>query len=185
MTILVDQARWPWQGTTWCHLVSDESLPELHAFAQQLGSRRIGFQGDHYDIDIETRERAIALGATALDSRELVRRLRAAGLRLRPSSFEKWHLVDRWEDVNESSTVLATPSVPEELLRLATEHQDRPESIDGAFLVGRANARALVLHGTGPAPALLEDAAIGIHARIDANGRWAVEYVHPPLLPEQ
>ena len=81
MTILVDQAIWPWRGRRWAHLVSDESYDELHAFVQRLGIDRGAFQGDHYDLPSEWRERAIELGATPVDARVLVRRLRAAGLR--------------------------------------------------------------------------------------------------------
>jgi hypothetical protein len=83
MTILVDQAIWPWRGHRWAHLVSDESYDELHAFADQLGIPRRAFQGDHYDVPSWIRDEAIGLGATEVDSRELVRRLRAAGLRRR------------------------------------------------------------------------------------------------------
>jgi len=61
--------------------VSDESYDELHDFAAQLGIPRRAFQGDHYDVPTEYRERAIALGAEAVDARVLVRRLRDAGLR--------------------------------------------------------------------------------------------------------
>lgn len=81
MTILVDQPIWPWRGRRWAHLVSDESYDELHAFAERLGVPRRGFQGDHYDIPADYRERAIELGAEAVDARVLVRRLRTAGLR--------------------------------------------------------------------------------------------------------
>jgi hypothetical protein len=81
VTILVDQAVWPWRGRRWAHLVSDESYDELHAFAAQLGIPRRAFQGDHYDVPTEYRARAIELGAEAVDARVLVRRLRAAGLR--------------------------------------------------------------------------------------------------------
>lgn len=31
MTILVDNAIWPWRGRVWAHLISDESLTELQA----------------------------------------------------------------------------------------------------------------------------------------------------------
>jgi hypothetical protein len=79
--ILVDQAIWPWRGRRWAHLVSDESYDELHDFAADLGIDRRAFQGDHYDVPDEYRIRAIELGATPVDARELVRRLRAAGLR--------------------------------------------------------------------------------------------------------
>ena len=81
MTILVDEAIWAWRGRRWAHLVSDANLAELHEFAARLGLERRGFQADHYDIPAELRERALELGATAVDARELVRRLRAAGLR--------------------------------------------------------------------------------------------------------
>lgn len=81
MTVLVDVAIWPFEGRKWAHLVSDTSFDELHAFAEGLGIPRRAFQGDHYDIPTEYRERAIDLGAQPVASRELVRRLRAAGLR--------------------------------------------------------------------------------------------------------
>ena len=83
MTILVDQAIWPWRGHRWAHLVSDESYDELHAFATRLGIPRRAFQGDHYDVPTHLRELAIELGAEAVDARVLVRRLRDAGLRRR------------------------------------------------------------------------------------------------------
>ncbi len=84
--ILVDDPLWLWRGRRWCHLVSDESSDELHAFAERLGMPRHVFQGDHYDLPEEHRARAVQLGATEVGSRELVRRLRAAGLRRRPRS---------------------------------------------------------------------------------------------------
>ncbi len=83
MAILVDQAVWPWRGRRWAHLVSDASYDELHAFGDRLGLRREWFQGDHYDIPADYRERAIELGAEPVDARDLVSRLRVAGLRRR------------------------------------------------------------------------------------------------------
>ena len=50
MTVLVDEAIWPWRGARWAHLVSDVSVAELHSFADRLGLRRMSFQGDHYDV---------------------------------------------------------------------------------------------------------------------------------------
>jgi hypothetical protein len=81
--ILVDPAVWPHRGRRWAHLVSDVSYDELHAFAERLGIPRRAFQGDHYDIPSELREHALAEGATAVSSRELLRRLQGAGLRRR------------------------------------------------------------------------------------------------------
>lgn len=86
MAILIDQPRWWWRGERWCHLVSDESMEELHQFAVSVGIPRGGFQGDHYDVPERYRDGVVAAGAEEVDSRELVRRLRAAGLRLSPAA---------------------------------------------------------------------------------------------------
>jgi hypothetical protein len=83
VTILIDNAHWPNHGRYWCHLVSDSSLAELHAFAARLGIPERGFSADHYDLPEDMRPAAIAMGAVAVESRELVRRLVAAGLRKR------------------------------------------------------------------------------------------------------
>jgi hypothetical protein len=85
VTILVDNAVWAWRGRRWAHLVSDQSYVELHSFAERLGLERRWFQGDHYDVPTEYRAIAIELGAEAVDSRQLLRRLRASGLRLSPT----------------------------------------------------------------------------------------------------
>jgi hypothetical protein len=85
VAVLIDQPLWWWRGRRWCHLVSDESLAELHAFAASAGIPRRGFQGDHYDVPEEHRDRLVAAGAHEVDSRELVRRLSAAGLRISPA----------------------------------------------------------------------------------------------------
>ena len=83
--ILVDEAIWPWRGRRWAHLVSDASYDELHEFAARLEIPRRAFQGDHYDLPAEYREKALALGASPVPARELVRRLNASGLRRRRS----------------------------------------------------------------------------------------------------
>ena len=85
MTVLIDEPRWWHRGRRWSHLVSDLSLDELHAFADRVGIPRRGFQGDHYDVPEEHHEHLRTAGAELVESRELVRRLRAAGLRLSPA----------------------------------------------------------------------------------------------------
>lgn len=85
MTILIDEARWWWKGRKWCHLVSDVSYDELHDFADRVGIPRRGFQGDHYDVPEEYRDELVEAGAVQVESRELLRRLRAAGLRMSPA----------------------------------------------------------------------------------------------------
>ena len=81
--ILIDEAIWPNHGTVWGHVVSDTSLDELHAFARRAGIPERGFDHDHYDYPAASREQLLALGAEAVTGRELLRRLQAAGLRVR------------------------------------------------------------------------------------------------------
>ncbi|MCV2489667.1 DUF4031 domain-containing protein [Geodermatophilus sp. YIM 151500] len=83
MAVLIDPPVWPWRGRRWSHLVSDVSYDELHAFvAAELGIPRRAFQGDHYDVPEELYARAVAAGAAPVSCRELLARLRTAGLRL-------------------------------------------------------------------------------------------------------
>jgi len=84
MTVLVDTPLWPKHGTVWAHLVSDESIEELHAFALRTGLPSRSFDLDHYDIPAERYEELIAAGAEAVSPRELVVRLRRSGLRVTP-----------------------------------------------------------------------------------------------------
>ena len=76
MAVYVDDARIPWRGRHWSHLVAD-SPEELHRAAAELGLRREWAQDKgrtlHYDLPDEVRERAIELGvATSITWRELV-----------------------------------------------------------------------------------------------------------------
>ena len=70
--------------------MSDESYDELHAFAAANGIPRRGFQGDHYDIPEEFRAELIAAGAVVVESRVLLRRLKAGGLRLSPTERRRY-----------------------------------------------------------------------------------------------
>ena len=81
--ILVDRPVWSAHGRRFAHLVSDESHEELHRFAARLGLPDRAFHRDHYDLPDVWWNRAVAAGAQPVDPRELVRRLRAAGLRRR------------------------------------------------------------------------------------------------------
>lgn len=81
--ILVDRPIWAAHGRRFAHLVSDESFAELHAFAGALGLPRRAFHRDHYDLPDTWWDAAVAAGARPVDPRELVRRLRTAGLRRR------------------------------------------------------------------------------------------------------
>jgi len=63
----------------WCHMVSDTSEEELHAFAASLGLKRQWAQlrpkssAAHYDLTATKRALAVKLGAVEITSRELVR----------------------------------------------------------------------------------------------------------------
>ena len=84
MAVLIDSPVWAWRGRLWSHLVSDVSYDELHEFvARELGIPRRAFQGDHYDIPADLYDIAVAGGAEPVGARELLSRLRGAGLRLR------------------------------------------------------------------------------------------------------
>lgn len=69
-------------GSNWCHMVSDTSADELHAFAQLIGLKRAWFQdrlggkssADHYDLTLLRRAKAVKLGAVEVTSTELVTR---------------------------------------------------------------------------------------------------------------
>jgi hypothetical protein len=91
VTVLIDEPRWHHAGRIWSHLVSDESFDELHDFAQRMGIPRRGFHGDHYDLPEEWYDEAVDRGARPTPSRELVRRLRAAGLRMTPRERRGHH----------------------------------------------------------------------------------------------
>jgi hypothetical protein len=82
MTVLIDQPIWPAHNTLWAHLVSDESLDELHAFAAGAGIPRRGFDHDHYDVPAERWDELVARGAEPVTVRQLVERLRDSGLRV-------------------------------------------------------------------------------------------------------
>jgi len=79
--ILIDPPAVPRWGRTWSHLASDTSYSELHAFAASHGIPERGFDRDHYDVPAEMYDAVVAAGAVPVSSREIVVRLRRAGLR--------------------------------------------------------------------------------------------------------
>ncbi len=82
MSVLIDTPVWPGpRGWLFAPLVSDSSYAELHDFARELGVPERAFDRDHYDVPEHLHARALALGAEHVTGKELVTRLRAAGLR--------------------------------------------------------------------------------------------------------
>jgi hypothetical protein len=86
--ILIDPPLVPSRGRLWSHLASDTSYDELHAFARELGVPERGFDRDHYDVPSQWYDHAVGLGAVEVSSRELIVRLRSAGLR-RPKHLSR------------------------------------------------------------------------------------------------
>ena len=79
--ILIDPPAVERWGRVWSHLASDHSFEELHDFARAVGVPDRGFDRDHYDVPSEWYDAMVAAGAVAVTSRDLVTRLRRAGLR--------------------------------------------------------------------------------------------------------
>lgn len=79
--ILIDPPAVERWGRLWSHLASDESFEELHDFAGAVGVPARGFDRDHYDVPSEWYAAMVSAGALPVTSRDLVTRLRRAGLR--------------------------------------------------------------------------------------------------------
>lgn len=82
MTIYLDPPMWPRHGKIWGHMISDESVDELLEFAARAGIPQRAFDRDHIDVPEDMYPELIDMGAIVVDSRELIRRLRASGLRV-------------------------------------------------------------------------------------------------------
>ena len=82
VTVLIDMPIWPAHDTLWSHLVSDESLDELHSFAAQVELPARSFDLDHYDVPEARHAELVAAGAQSVSIRQLVERLRDSGLRV-------------------------------------------------------------------------------------------------------
>ena len=52
-----------------------DSEEELHVMAARIGMRREWYQGDHYDLRPDVRERALAAGALEMSMRDMARRV--------------------------------------------------------------------------------------------------------------
>ncbi len=156
VAVLVDEARWLWRGRRWAHLVSDSSYGELHELAQAIGQRRIGFQGDHYDVDETDRARALAAGAVPVNSRELVRRLRSAGLRRRSGGEPRWQRLassPAGADPDEVLAALGGLGAGGERLAAGVGRLGTLAAAGSLGLYGRPDQLAVVIDFSPPSPA--------------------------------
>ena len=84
MVVLIDPPGWPAHGTRFAHLVSDESLDELFAFADGAQIPMRAFDHDHYDVPESRHAELVTAGAIPVAPSTLLRRLVTSGLRVRP-----------------------------------------------------------------------------------------------------
>ena len=73
MAVYVNKLKARFGGLTLCHLLAD-SVAELHGMARSLGIEPRWFQPfpyPHYDISVSKRDRAVELGAIAIDRHRL------------------------------------------------------------------------------------------------------------------
>jgi predicted metal-dependent HD superfamily phosphohydrolase len=187
VVVLIDPAHWPAHGTVFSHLVSDSSLAELHAFAERAGLSARAFDRDHYDVPLARREELIALGAQPVSGTELVRRLRASGLRVtsreRPE-HAAFVLRRRWPE-----TLADGASVRDELLeRWSEPHRSYH---DVTHLLAVLDALVLVA-GRGSVPLVVELAAWfhdavydGAAGSDEERSAALAERLLGPLLAEQ
>lgn len=79
VAVYVDGLRdYGWHRGPSCHLIAD-SVQELIEFAESIGMRREWFQSKstpHFDLTVEGRAAAVAMGAIELNNRELVAKIR-------------------------------------------------------------------------------------------------------------
>jgi len=73
MTVYIDDmyryAIGQFKGMKMSHMISDDE-DELHAMAARLNLRRAWHQGDHYDVPLDARAKAIRLGAVEITYRQ-------------------------------------------------------------------------------------------------------------------
>jgi hypothetical protein len=68
MPVYVDDMRARFGRMTLCHMIADDEA-ELHAMAKAIGVARRWYQGDHYDICLTTRAKAVKAGAVEITHR--------------------------------------------------------------------------------------------------------------------
>lgn len=69
MTVYVDDMKRRYQRMVMCHMIGTDEA-ELHKMAQSIGVSRKWYQGDHYDICLAMRAKAVALGAVEITLRQ-------------------------------------------------------------------------------------------------------------------
>lgn len=69
VTVYVDDMKAKYRRMIMCHMIADTD-EELRAMAQKIGVQQKWHQGDHFDICLEMRVKAVALGAVEITLRQ-------------------------------------------------------------------------------------------------------------------
>lgn len=171
MAILIDTPRWMFRGRLWSHMISDGSIAELHDFARTNFIRYMSFGLDHYDIPESLLAEMIAAGAVKADSRELVRRLRVAGLR-RPEGKEAraWRHASL---VGDHGGLVIEPEVLTEATRALTGQQPHGDVGALARCYARPNTTVVVVEGDrDPGQNWPDQTVVSRYGQL-----WALEFV--------
>lgn len=109
MSIFIDPPVWPAHGTVFSHLISDNSLAELHDFAAKTGISPRAFDADHYDVPAYRYEGLVRAGAREVSGSQLTRILIDSGLRVplreRPNKIRP-RLMRAWDSLLPGHTAL-------------------------------------------------------------------------------
>ena len=171
MALMIDTPRWEWRGHLWAHLISDDSLDELHQAGRDLGLRWLSFGRDHYDVPDVLWPAACEI-AELVDSRVIVRSLRASGLRVGGGKPQKsWRrLPDVPPEIDRVEIQTWRHEVVRALERPAVDVLGRPTEVVVFHLVDEETPPAL---GT-----LLEPPVPGSRVvETVVDGRYSVELI--------
>lgn len=69
MAVYVDDMKAKYRQMIMCHMIAD-SDEELRAMAQKIGVQQKWHQGDHFDVCLEMRAKAVAFGAVEITLRQ-------------------------------------------------------------------------------------------------------------------
>ncbi len=115
MTVYIDDmyryAIGQFKGMKMSHMISDDE-DELHDMAMRLSLRRAWHQGDHYDVPLDAREKAIRFGAIEISYRQasaMRRRQVVEGACGDPAEAVAW--LRRWFAIRNSG-LSAAPECP-------------------------------------------------------------------------
>lgn len=70
MAVYVDNMKRKYRRMIMCHMIAD-SEEEMHDMAAKIGVARKWYQGDHYDICLDKKKKAIENGAILVSMKEL------------------------------------------------------------------------------------------------------------------